>query len=236
MAEVFVALDVPGADEALELVDRLGDEAASYKVGLELYTWAGPGVVRELIERGKRVFLDLKLHDIPNTVARTVGAASELGVELLTVHVAGGSEMLTAARGEARGRVQLMGVTVLTSLTPTDMEAVWGREIRSVLDEVGRFAELAAASRLDGVVASALEASWIRRTLGPGLLIVTPGIRPRGADRGDQQRVATPAEAVAAGADYLVVGRAVTAAEDPGEALRAILTEVAAARPPERVS
>ena len=225
MAQVIVALDTPSAGEALSLVDRIGDPGDFYKVGLELYTRSGPAVVEKLISREKRVFLDLKLFDIPNTVAGAVRAASDLGVDLLTVHGAGGPTMLEAAGEAASSGLRLLAVTVLTSLTPDEMATVWDREIRSVREEVGRLAELARDSGIDGVVASALEASWIRSQLGDKTVIVTPGIRPAGADRGDQERVATPAEAVRAGADYLVVGRPVTQAEDPATALAAVLDE-----------
>lgn len=226
MTDVIIALDRASAVEALDLVDRLGDGADFYKVGLELFTRAGPTVVTELVSRDKRVFLDLKVHDIPNTVARTVAAASDLGVDLLTVHGAGGESMLEAAAGAATGKLRLLAVTVLTSLTPDEMGTVWGREIRSVREEVGRLAEVARSAGVTGVVASALEASWIRSHLGPDLFIVTPGIRPAGADRGDQKRVATPADAVRAGSDALVVGRPVTEADDPVAALAAIVEEV----------
>lgn len=232
MAEVIIPLDVPSADEAEALVDALGPRASFFKVGLELYTRAGPGIVRELKRRDKRVFLDLKLHDIPNTVAAAVDAAVGLDVDLLTVHAAGGPTMLEAAGAAANGKVRLLGVTVLTSLTPAELEKVWGREIDSIRDEVDRLAQLSQEAGLAGVVASALEASWIRGKVGDDFLIVTPGIRPEGTDRGDQKRVATPADAVAAGADYLVVGRPVTRAPDPRAALDALLTEVAAAEAP----
>ncbi len=228
MAEVIVALDRPSVEEALDIVDRLGENADYYKVGLELYTRAGPAVVEELVARGKRVFLDLKLHDIPNTVAGAVRAASDLGAEFLTLHISGGSAMLAAAREARSGGLRLLGVTVLTSVTPDELGTVWAREIRSMREEVGRLAELARAERLDGVVASALEASWIRSQVGDEIVIVTPGIRPAGTDRGDQSRVATPSDAVRAGADYLVVGRAVTAADDPALALASILAETRA--------
>jgi orotidine-5'-phosphate decarboxylase len=229
MAEIIVALDHRSDGEALELVDRLGEAGTFYKVGLELYTSAGPDVVRALRHRGKRTFLDLKLHDIPNTVAGAVRAAASLEVDFLTVHTGGGVPMLQAAVEAAEGKVRLLGVTVLTSLTPSDVELVWGREIRSIRDEVGRLAELASHAELDGVVASAVEAGWLRPALGDDMLIVTPGIRPVGGDPGDQKRVASPADAVAAGADYLVVGRPVTQARDPAEALGALLAEIAAA-------
>jgi orotidine-5'-phosphate decarboxylase len=229
MTEVIMALDFPDTDEAFALVDRLGEDASFYKVGLELYTRGGPGTVERLKAMGKRVFLDLKMHDIPNTVAGGVRAASELGADLLTVHTAGGTRMLEAAREAASPEMAILGVTVLTSLSAAEMEAVWGREILSIRDEVARLTQLVQTSGLAGVVASPLEASWIRRQVHTDFLIVTPGIRPAGSDRGDQKRVATPSDAVAAGADYLVVGRAVRAADDPGAALRAILAEVAAA-------
>ncbi len=229
MAEIIVALDYGAAAEALSLVDLLGDVGGFYKVGLELYTRAGPDVVRALHDRGKRVFLDLKLHDIPNTVAGAVRAAAALDVELLTLHVGGGGPMLRAGVEAAEGRVRLLGVTVLTSLTPSDVEQVWGREIRSIRDEVVRLAQFAAETELDGVVASAVEAGWIRPAIGDEMLIVTPGIRLKGADQGDQKRVASPADAVSAGADYLVVGRPITQAADPVAALQT-LAEAAAAR------
>ena len=226
MSRIIIALDYPSAGEALGLVDRLGASCEHYKVGLELYTRTGPAVVEELVRREKRVFLDLKLHDIPNTVAGSVRAASDLGVELLTVHASGGAGMMEAAVGAASSDLRLLAVTVLTSLTPDEVSTVWGREIRSVRDEVGRFVQLARETGMHGVVASALEASWIRSQVDDRFLVVTPGIRPAGADRGDQTRVATPAEAVRAGADYLVVGRAVTGAADPVAAFTAIQQEV----------
>ena len=229
MSRVIVPLDFATTEEALNLVDQLGDQGDFFKVGLELYTRSGHSVVSALIERGKRVFLDLKLHDIPNTVAGAVHAASDLGVDLLTVHASGGPSMLEAARGARAGDMRLLAVTVLTSLSPDEMSTVWGRDIRSVREEVGRLAVMARDSKMDGVVASALEASWIRGQVGPDLLIVTPGIRPAGSDRGDQSRVATPSDAVRAGADYLVVGRPITQAPDPAAALAAVLQEIEAA-------
>ena len=226
MADVIVALDYPSADEALAMVEQLGQPATFYKVGLELYTRGGPSVVESLAALGKRVFLDLKLHDIPNTVAGAVRSASELGVDLLTVHTAGGPAMLEAAAEASGPDMRILGVTLLTSLTSTDLEVVWGREIRSIREEVGRLTDLAVACELDGVVASALEVSWIRNRVEQDFLVVTPGIRPTGADRGDQRRVATPADAVSAGSDYLVVGRPVTQADDPVAALAALLAEL----------
>lgn len=229
MSRLIVPLDVPTEAEALDLVDRLGPRADFYKVGLELYTRAGTSVVRTLVDRGKRVFLDLKLHDIPNTVRRAVAVASDLGVDLLTVHGSGGPSMLEGAVAGRTGDLRILAVTVLTSLSPDEMGTVWGREIGSVREEVGRLAAIAEESAVDGVVASALEASWLRHRVAEDFLIVTPGIRPAGASRDDQRRVATPAEAVQAGADYLVVGRPITQAADPQAALHAVLAEIESA-------
>ena len=229
MAEVIVALDTASARDALALVERLGPTAAFYKVGLELYTAEGPGVVRELLARDKRVFLDLKLHDIPNTVAGAVRAASALGVDLLTVHAAGGRAMLEAARDAASGGLHLVAVTVLTSLDAADLERSWGRPVGSVPDEASRLASLAQGAGLDGIVVAAADAARIRPEVGEGFLIVVPGIRPAGSDMDDQRRTATPAEATSAGADYLVVGRAVSRATDPAAALASVLSEIALA-------
>jgi orotidine-5'-phosphate decarboxylase len=237
MAEVITALDFPDAESALALVDRLGEEGSFYKVGLELFTRAGPAVVEELVRREKRVFLDLKFHDIPNTVTGAVRSAASLGVDLLTVHSAGGGEMMQAAREAVAGATagggatRVVAVTILTSLGVPQLEAVWGREIGALREDVLRLATLAQESGLDGVVASALETEAIRRRLGPDPLIVTPGIRPAGTDTNDQNRVATPADAVRFGSSHLVLGRAVTRAEDPLGALRAIKAEVAGALP-----
>lgn len=229
MSRVIIALDVASTDEAFELVERLGERATFYKVGLELYTRGGPRVIEELVGRGKRVFLDLKLHDIPNTVAGAVGAASDLGVDLLTLHTSGGPTMLQAAAEARSGDLALLGVTVLTSLRPDEMSSVWAREIRSIRDEVGRLALLARDAMMDGVVASALEASWIRGHVGNDFLIVTPGIRPAGSGRDDQSRVATPTDAVRAGSDYLVIGRPIIRDSDPAASLAAVLDEIEAA-------
>ncbi len=229
MAKVILALDTASAAEAIRLVDALGAAADFYKVGLELYTRAGPSIVSELRARGRRVFLDLKLHDIPNTVAGAVAAASDLGVDLLTVHAAGGRAMLEAACGARTGPMRVVGVTVLTSMAAEDLRSTWGRDIASMSAEVGRLADLAQASGLDGVVASAEEAAELRARHGADFLLVVPGIRLAGTDRGDQKRVATPAMAVRAGADYLVVGRAVTSAADPSSALATVLADVARA-------
>jgi len=240
MAQVIVALDVPSAEEARALVRRIGDRGDFYKVGLELYTRAGPELVRELREAGKRVFLDLKLHDIPNTVASAVRAASALEVDLLTLHAVGGRTMLEAARdaveaGAAGGTgTRLLAVTVLTSLDAAELGVVWGRPVQAMGEEVQRLTDLAAAAGAHGVVCSAEEAAGVRRHAPDGFLVVTPGIRPAGADVGDQKRVATPAAATLAGADYLVLGRAVTTASDPAAALAGVLDEIAGAAVPAR--
>lgn len=227
MATTIVALDLPTADAALSLVDRLGDAVGWYKVGAPLFTRSGPEVVEAIHARGKRVFLDLKYHDIPNTVAQAVEAAAELGVAMLTLHTAGGGAMLRAAR-DAIGAdgPRLLGVTLLTSFTAGDIERVWDKELRSMREEVARLAGLAAEMGLDGVVASALEAESLKRRHGAEFLVVTPGIRPAGAVAGDQVRTATPAEAVRAGSDFLVVGRPVLKAPDPVAAIAEIEAEM----------
>lgn len=222
MAQVIIALDVPTLDDALGLVDSLGEGADFYKVGLELFTGEGPSVVQALTDRDKRVFLDLKLHDIPHTVARAVGRARHLDVELLTVHATGGRPMMEAAAEAAGDDLTLLGVTVLTSMTASDVENSWGRDVDSLEKEVVRLARLAQESGLGGVVASVREAAPIKAAVGSDLVVVTPGIRFAGDDAHDQARVSTPAEAVAAGADYLVIGRSVTRAPDPAEALQRV--------------
>ncbi|MBT8336906.1 MAG: orotidine-5'-phosphate decarboxylase [Gemmatimonadetes bacterium] len=222
MAELILPLDRPGRREALELVDDFGGSVDFYKVGLELFSRSGPDVVRELQDRGKRVFLDLKLMDIPHTVARAVEAAADLGVDLLTVHAVGGTAMLEAAVAAAGDSLRLLAVTVLTSSSSGDLAAVWGRPIPSVDAEVTRLAEFARAAGIHGLVSSAREVRALRAALGPEAILVTPGIRLPGGDAHDQTRVATPDAAVRDGADFLVVGRAITAAADR----RAALAEV----------
>jgi len=231
MAEVIVALDVPNEAGALDLVDRLGEDLAFVKVGLELYTREGPAVVRRLRERGLRVFLDLKLHDIPRTVEGAVQAAVDLDVDLLTVHAAGGRGMVQAAvAAVGTSRLRILAVTALTSLLSEDLEEIWGRPVSAVEREVVRLASLAWNSGVHGVVASPQEAAALRAELGPSALLVTPGIRSAFDLVHDQARVATPADAVAAGADFLVVGRPVTASPDPRAALLRLGREMAEAR------
>jgi orotidine-5'-phosphate decarboxylase len=227
---LIVALDVDRLDEARALAERLAGVVRRIKVGLELYTAAGPDAVRELARTGARVMLDLKLHDIPETVSRATARVAELGADLLTIHVGGGRKMMEAAAQAARkagGRTRLLGVTVLTSMDERDLAEVCVDP--NVEEVVLRRAQLAMECGLDGVVASPREAARIRAGAPEGFLIVTPGIRPAAAALGDQKRVATPALARAAGADLLVVGRPIRDAADPRAAAGAIVAEIAAA-------
>lgn len=229
VVEPIVALDVPGRQHAERLVAALGPECTFVKVGLELFTREGPDVVRWLSGEGRRVFLDLKLHDIPTTVAGAVAAARELGVELLTVHAAGGLAMMRAAQAEA-GNVGLLGVTVLTSMDAERLGRVWGHGAPlDVEQEVVRLADSARRAGLAGVVASVTEAATLRESLGAEALVVTPGIRFAGQTTDDQARAATPAEAARAGVSHIVVGRAVTGADDPSAALERVRRELAGA-------
>ncbi len=230
MAQVIIPLDVPTLDDAMGLVDSLGEAADFYKVGLELFTAEGSAAVQALKQRNKRVFLDLKLHDIPSTVARAVARARVLEVDLLTLHAMGGRPMMEAAAQAAENDLTLLGVTVLTSMTSSDMEHSWGREVDSIEEEVVRLATLVRDSGVGGVVASVREAAPVKKALGSDLVVVTPGIRFAGGDAHDQARVSTPGAAVAAGADYLVIGRSVTQAPDPSEALRRVHEEMAGSR------
>jgi len=224
---VIVALDFPHEGPAQNLVDRLDPARCRLKVGKELFTRLGPGFVERLQRRGFEVFLDLKFHDIPNTVAAACAAAADLGVWMVNVHCSGGASMIAAARERIESslhRPLLIGVTVLTSLDAGDLAAIGcpGDPAERVL----RLATLGKDAGLDGVVCSPREAAAVRSACGPGFLLVTPGVRPAGADSGDQKRVMTPIEAVAAGADYLVIGRPITAALDPLAALEAIEHEL----------
>jgi len=224
---LIVALDVRSAAEAQKLVRNLGAVVSTYKVGNQLFTAEGPDLVRELVGSGKKVFLDLKFHDIPNTVAGGVGSAAALGVSMLTVHAAGGSAMLRAAveaAKQASTPPMVLAITVLTSLSDADLQetGVAGR----TPDHALVLATLAHKCGCHGVVASPHEARVIRQNLGAGFVIVTPGIRPAGSGQGDQSRVNTPAEAIAAGADYLVVGRPITQASDPVQVARQIVNEI----------
>jgi len=224
--KLIVALDVSSAAAAQKIVAAVGDSAFTYKVGMQLYTAEGPQIVRDLVTSGRRVFLDLKYHDIPNTVGAAVSEAAKLGVSMLTVHASGGDKMLAVAVEAAKARPNLMvlAVTVLTSLGGSDLEKMGVRG--SVEDTVVRLATTALANGCQGVVASAREASGLRAKLGDKFAIVTPGVRPAGSHVADQVRVVTPAEAIASGASYIVVGRPITGAADPGAEARAILTQI----------
>lgn len=224
---VIVPLDFPDAEAALALAARLDPALCRVKVGKELYVAAGPSVVRTLQERGFEVFLDLKFHDIPNTVAGACRAAARLGVWMLNVHASGGEAMMRAAReaaGTAARPPLLVAVTVLTSLGEAELPRVGLHG--SVAENVERLAALAKGCGLDGVVCSALEAPRLRAAHGAAFKLVTPGIRPAGAAAGDQSRVVTPAEALRLGADYLVIGRPITQAPDPVAVLKSIRTSL----------
>lgn len=220
-SRLIVALDVPTLSEATDLARRLAPHLAGVKIGSQLFTAEGPRAVHAMHDLGLRVFLDLKFHDIPNTVGGAVAAATSLGVWMLNVHASGGPAMMAAAATGAGGRTLVLGVTVLTSLEEKDLQATLGT-VRTLRDHVLHLAREAKAAGLDGVVASPHEIADIRQACGPGFLIVTPGVRPAGAERGDQRRVMTPGEAIRAGADYVVVGRPILAAKDPVEAAQRI--------------
>lgn len=225
---LIAALDVPTLEEALALADRLAGAVSFFKVGLELYTACGPRAVEELRRRGHRVFLDLKLFDVPATVERAARVAASLGATFLTVH-AGGATVASAVAGAGSSGLQVLAVTVLTSLDAADLRAMGCDDAVEAL--VMRRARLAQTQGAAGVVASPLEAGAIRAALPKPFLIITPGIRPEGAAAGDQKRLSTPAAALASGADYLVVGRPITRAADPASAARAVVAEMQAALP-----
>jgi orotidine-5'-phosphate decarboxylase len=225
---IIVALDFPDAAQALALVERLDPGQCKLKVGKELFVRTGPALVERLAGLGFKVFLDLKFHDIPNTVAQACRAAADLGVWMVNVHASGGLKMMRAAR-EAVDQVanppKLIAVTVLTSMGGEDLRQI-GLDIEPA-EQVVRLAGLAHAAGMDGVVCSAREAPLLRQSIGAGFLLVTPGIRPAGSAVGDQNRILTPARAIEAGADYLVVGRPITQADDPVAALQDINAEIA---------
>ncbi len=225
---LIVALDVSSAVAARKIVAAVGDSAHTYKVGMQLYTAEGPGVVRDLVASGRRVFLDLKYHDIPNTVGLAVREAAQLGVCMLTVHASGGGKMMRAATKAAQASnpdLLVLAVTVLTSLEEGDLNQIGVQG--SVRDQVVRLAGSALSNGCQGVVASAHEAAALRKEFGRDFVIVTPGVRPAGSGHDDQARVVTPAEALAAGATFIVVGRPITEARDPAAEARAILGQIA---------
>jgi len=221
--KIIVALDVPSQKEAMKLVTDLHSSVGVFKVGLQLYTAAGAGIVGG-ISFISRIFLDLKLHDIPNTVGRAVESAGTRGVEMLTIHLSGGSEMIRAATAAAKGKTLILGVTVLTSANEQTLRETG---ISEKIDEhVLRLARLGVENGIDGVVASPHEIKVLRAEFGNKIKIVAPGIRPSWAEAGDQKRTMTPREAIEAGADYLVIGRPIAAHTNPREALERILTEI----------
>jgi orotidine-5'-phosphate decarboxylase len=222
--KIIVALDVPTKREALELVEKLRDQISFFKIGLQLYTAEGPEIVRAVSSDGSKVWLDLKLHDIPNTVARTVESAICLGVRMFTIHLSGGSEMVRAAISARTNNMLLLGVTVLTSSTEQTLCEIGISD--KVADQVLRLAKLGVEAGIDGVVASSHEIKTLRREFGDRIKIVVPGIRPCWAVAGDQKRVMTPGEAFQAGADYLVIGRPIIAHPNPREAAGRILDEI----------
>ena len=222
---LIVALDFPAPAKALALVSVLAGSVSIYKIGLQLYIAAGPAIVQAVAATGAKIFLDLKLHDIPNTVAKAVAAAGELGVQMLTLHLGGGSSMLKAAVEARPPHLSLLGVTVLTSAT---QETLTETGVDSdVSDQVVRLADLGRESGIDGLITSPHEVRLLRERYGQEMTLITPGVRPAWAAADDQKRFTTPGEALKAGADYLVVGRPITAAEDPRAAADRVIEEMA---------
>ena len=222
--KIIVALDVATKGQALALVEQLRQQISFFKIGLQLYTAEGPEIVRAIHATGTKVFLDLKLLDIPNTVARAVESAAELGVQMLTIHLSGGSEMIRAAVAAGKKDTSILGVTVLTSSTQHTLDEIG---IEEQLDRhVLRLGNLGVAAGINGLVASPFEARFLRSEFGDKIKIVVPGIRPSESEPGDQKRFMTPREALEAGADYLVIGRPITAHKNPREAVAKILSEL----------
>jgi orotidine-5'-phosphate decarboxylase len=223
--ELIIALDFNCRRDAMALVDAAGDRVQWYKIGKQLFTREGPEIVKALKDRGKQVFLDLKFHDIPNTTAQAVRSAAAIGADMTNVHASGGAAMLrAAAEAASESGVLLLAVTVLTSMNAEELTGIGIADAPAA--QVQRLACLAQSAGVPGVVCSALEIDLLRQVCGPDFVLVVPGIRPAGADLNDQKRVMTPGEAARAGADYIVVGRPVTAAEDPRAAANAILEEL----------
>ena len=221
---IIVALDVPTKQEALELIEKLRDQISFFKIGLQLYAAEGPEIVRAVSSTGCKVFLDLKLHDIPNTVARAVESAGRLGTQMLTIHLSGGSEMVRAATAARANNMLLLGVTVLTSSTEQTLREIGVAS--GMDDQVLRLAKLGVEAGIDGVVASPHEIKPLRREFDNKIKIVVPGIRPSGAEANDQKRTMSPRDALDAGADYLVIGRPIIAHRNPREAVDKILEEL----------
>ena len=230
-SRIIVPLDFNTAEQALGLVEKLQPDLCRLKIGKELFTKAGPVLVEKLIAKGFDIFLDLKFHDIPTTVAKACAVAADLGVWMLNVHASGGTEMMSLAREEIEKKSHhplLIGVTILTSMNQQALKEL-GIQC-SVEEQVMRLAQLASDAGLDGVVCSAHEVKILRDNLGEKFKLVTPGIRPGGSNKDDQKRVMTPGQAINAGSDYLVIGRPITQAEDPAQALKDISEEISAAR------
>ena len=222
--KIIVALDVATKEKALDLVEELRGQISFFKIGLQLYTAEGPEIVRAVRAIGANVFLDLKLHDIPNTVARAVESAAQLKIQMLTIHLSGGEAMIQAAVSEKPQDLLLLGVTVLTSI---DEETLRQMGIPDKIENhVLRLAKLGVKNGIDGIVASPHEITTLRREFGDRIKIVVPGIRPSGSESADQKRVMTPREAIHAGADYLVIGRPIIAQASPREAVSKILQEL----------
>lgn len=222
---LIAALDVDSREEAFAIVEKIGSSVEWYKVGKQLFTRCGPELISGLKQRGKKVFLDLKYHDIPNTVAQAVRSAAAIGANMVNVHASGGPAMLkAAAQAAAESKICLIAVTVLTSLDQQELNAIGIQD--SPADQVLRLARLTQQAGLAGVVCSAREITLIQNACGKDFLTIVPGIRPAGADAGDQKRIMTPAQAAAAGASYIVVGRPILAASDPSEAAQAIRQEL----------
>lgn len=226
-SKLIIALDFSEADEAMRFVNQLSPSDCKLKVGFELFVSAGPMMVQQLIEKGFDIFLDLKFHDIPNTVASVCKAAAKLDVWMMNVHASGGTEMMSAAfnaLSDFENRPKLIAVSVLTSMTDEQLQQIGVNRVAK--DQVAHLATLAKQSGLDGMVCSAKEASLLRKLMGDDFLLVTPGIRPLGAAKGDQSRVMTPKEAIQAGVDYIVVGRPITQASKPLQVIASINEEL----------
>jgi len=222
--KIIVALDVASREKAMPLVDALREQISFFKIGLQLYLAEGPEIVNSVTATGAKVFLDLKLHDIPNTVAKAIESANALGVQMLTIHLSGGSEMIRAAADAKKGSMWTLGVTVLTSSNEETLHEIGVSD--KVPNQVSRLARLGVASGIDGIVSSAHEIKTLRAEFGDKIKIVVPGIRPGWAPAGDQKRTMTPREALDAGADYLVIGRPIIAHSDPREAIAKIFIEI----------
>ena len=222
--KIIVALDVPTKKQALGLAEQLRKEISFFKIGLQLYTAEGPEVVRAILASGARVFLDLKFNDIPTTVSRTVEAAGNLGVQMLTIHLSGGSDMIRAAVAVPRNELLILGVTVLTSVNEGMLRETGISD--EIDNQVLRLAKLGVARGVDGIVASPHEIKSLRAEFGDKIKIVAPGIRPSWSEPGDQKRFMTPRQAIEAGADYLVIGRPIIAHSNPREAVAKILAEI----------